>query len=153
MSARWIPWSIASLFIPVFAVNGLLVHYALSSNTGLVTERAFDTGQSYNAVIAEGKRQDSLGWKAEAAIEPLPGPGHRASIVVAVTEAASEPVVGLKLAGRLFSPVDPQPDQPLVLAEEVPGHYRQTVALPRGGQWALQLMANGYAVEQRLTLP
>lgn len=155
----WIPWLYVALFVPVIAVNILLVRLALSSNTGLVTDRAFDTGQSYNAVIAAGARQEALGWKAALDVQAAPQPDapHRVALTARMTDQDGKPLTGLMLSGRLISPVDPQPDIAVVLLETGNGHYRETLVLPRGGQWELQLIATGdgaqYAIQQRFAAP
>jgi nitrogen fixation protein FixH len=143
MSARWFPWLFAALFVPVFAINGVLVSSAFRSNTGLVSDRSFDTGQDYNRIIAAGRQQP--GWNAEIK-------ATAAEIAVTLRDASGEKLRGLKVAGRLFSPVDPQPDQELALAEDSDGVYRQSLKLPRAGQWQAELMANDFAIEQRLVL-
>jgi len=155
----WIPWLYVLMFIPVIAVNVLLVRLALSSNTGLVTEHAFDTGQSYNSVIAAGARQAELGWQSAVAVQPAPlgDAPHRVALRVVMGDAEGKPLTGLTLSGRIVSPVDPQPDTAVTLVETGGGHYREVVALPRAGQWELQLLATGsagqYAIVQRLVAP
>ncbi len=155
----WIPWLYVLMFIPVIAVNVLLVRYALSSSTGLVTYRAFDTGQDYNAVIGAGRRQEALGWQVsiEALATPLATEFHRSTVTVTFADADGKALTGLTVAGRMFSPVDPQPDIPVTLVEIAGGRYRQMIVLPRAGQWVLQLVATDgsaqYAIDQRLTSP
>ena len=155
----WIPWLYVLMFVPVIAVNVLLVHIALSSNPGLVTDRAFDTGQSYNAVIAAGARQAELGWQSQVDVQPAAQGDvpHRVALGVAMSDSGGKALSGLTVSGRIVSPVDPQPDVPVALVETAAGHYRATVALPRAGQWELQLVASGpagqYAIVQRLAAP
>ena len=155
----WIPWLYVLLFVPVIAVNVLLIRLALSSSTGLVTDRAFDTGQSYNAVIAAGARQQALGWQAGVDVQPaaLPDSPHRVAVTVSMTDQAGVPLKNLTVAGRVFSPVDPQPDLTAVLVETAGGRYREMISLPRAGQWELQLVASDgtaqFAIQQRLTAP
>lgn len=155
----WIPWVYVLLFVPVIAVNVALIRLALSSNTGLVTDRAFDTGQSYNSVIAAGARQQALGWQSTVDVQPAPLPDkpHRVVVVVAMADPSGKPLAGLTVSGRLFSPVDPQPDLDVVLVETAGGRYREMLSLPRAGQWELQLVATDgaaqYAIQQRLSAP
>lgn len=151
----WIPWLYVLMFVPVIAVNVLLVRLALSSNTGLVTDRAFDTGQSYNAVIAAGARQAELGWQSK--VDVMGEGPHRVALTVAMTDAKGAALSGLTVSGRIVSPVDPQPDVAVTLVETGGGQYRETISLPRAGQWELQLIASGsagqFAIVQRLTAP
>jgi nitrogen fixation protein FixH len=155
---RWIPWFYVLMFVPVIAVNIVLIRLALSSNTGLVSDHAFATGQSYNAVIAAGERQQALGWQAATDAQPAAQAEapHRIALSVALTDSAGKPLTGLTISGRVVSPVDPQPDTAVTLVE-TGGHYRQAVALPRAGQWELQLIAtdgaNQFAIVQRVTAP
>ena len=156
---RWIPWIYVLMFVPVLAVNILLVRLALSSSTGLVTDHGFETGQGYNEVIAAGARQQALGWKTEIDIEPAPLPSapHRVTLTVGMTDHAGQPLTGLTVSGKLASPVDPQPDAAVTLVETAGGRYRQSLVLPRGGQWEMQLVATDgtgrFAIQQRLTAP
>lgn len=155
----WIPWLYVAAFIPVLAINIMLIRVALSSSTGLVSDHAFDTGQSYNAVIAAGARQQALGWQAEMDVRPAPLPGqeHRVALTITMTDAAGKPMPGLTVAGSVVSPVDPQPDFPVALVETAGARYRETIALPRAGQWELRLIASDgsaqFAIEQRLAAP
>ena len=155
----WIPWLFVLVFVPVIAVNVLLIRFAMSSNTGLVTDHAFDTGQSYNAVIAAGDRQAALGWQAVVDIQAAPRPDaeHRVALTVTLNDASGKALTGLTVSGRVVSPVDPQPDIDAALVETAGGRYRQTFTLPRAGQWELQLVATDgtarYAIQQRLTAP
>jgi nitrogen fixation protein FixH len=154
-SFRWIPWLIAATFIPVLAINGVLVQQALHSSTGLVSDRSFDTGQDYNRIIAVGKKQEALGWKTDVTLTPGEN-RHRAWVAVSVRDFSGERLRGLTVVGRLYSPVDPQPDQNLALTEGEDGLYRQELDLPRAGQWDAQLMAKrgeeSFAIDQRLVL-
>jgi nitrogen fixation protein FixH len=155
---RWIPWSLAAAFLPVLAINMLLVRLALSSSTGLVSDHAFDTGQNYNGIIAEGQRAAALGWRGNARLDAVPGDDRRrARLTVTVTELDGTPLTGLLVSGRLTSPVDPQPDQDVTLADDGAGRYRLELTLPRSGQWEAQMLARRgaqiFAIEQRLILP
>lgn len=154
--SRWIPWLYVAVFVPVIAVNILLVRLALSSSTGLVTDRAFDTGQSYNSVIAAGARQQALGWQAAIDMQPGPQP-HKMALAIAMTGSDGKALTGLTVAGRLVSPVDPQPDIVVTLVETAGGRYRTTLSVPRAGQWELQLVATDgagqFAIVQRISAP
>jgi nitrogen fixation protein FixH len=154
-SYRWIPWSFVLLFLPVMAVNILLVRLAFSSNTGLVSDHAFDTGQSYNQVIAAGEQSRALGWRSEISLTAS-GPAHQALISLSIRDRNGHGLSGLAVSGRLYSPVDPQPDQMIHLTEDGDGHYSQTLLLPRQGQWDAQLLAASpsgrFAIDQRLIL-
>lgn len=157
--SNWIPWALAGLFLPVIAVNLLLVHLALSSNTGLVSDAAFDTGQSYNRIIAAGQQQHALGWRAEVTLTKS-NAADAARITLVLLDSAGRRMGGVKITGRLYSPVDPLPDQSVSLVETADQDYAQELSLPRRGQWDAQLIAHvvtsdgvqDFAIDQRLVL-
>ncbi len=48
----YIPWIFVGLFLVVAAVNGVMIHFAFSSWTGLQTEEHFLKGIKYNQDLA-----------------------------------------------------------------------------------------------------
>ena len=65
---RWIPWLFVGLFLLVFAVNGVMIWYALSSWTGLAANEAYDQGLTYNRNLAAAARQAQLGWRPQLTV-------------------------------------------------------------------------------------
>ena len=65
--SRYIPWLFVAGFAVVIAVNAIMIWFAVGSFSGLYTPVPRDRGLHYNAIIAEQKARDALGWRVETA--------------------------------------------------------------------------------------
>lgn len=59
---RMIPWYFVMFFAVVALVDGVMVTLAVRTNSGLVTDHAYERGLAYNEVVDAKARQDALGW-------------------------------------------------------------------------------------------
>ena len=50
----------------MFAVNGVMVHEALSTLSGVDTDSAYQAGRMYEHEVAMAKAQDARQWRVEA---------------------------------------------------------------------------------------
>ncbi len=141
--SRWIPWTFVLCFGLVFVVNGILIWFAVSSFSGVSVEGPFDRGRTYNAVLAEAKRQADLGWRVDVAIE-----GRR--LVVSVVDRDGVPVDLLAAEGRLVRPVERIADVPVALAGAGGGRYVAALDLPKPGLWDVKLTFEMRRSGQRL---
>ncbi len=137
--SAWIPWAFAAFMGVVVAVNAVMVWFALSTFTGTTVDRSYERGRLYNAVIAEAERQRAIGWRFDLSYQH--GGDDRGRLIVLARDARGEPVDQLSLAAIAVRPLErPQPI-PLAFVETARGRYVAEVALPRRGQWELQLAA------------
>lgn len=60
---------ISAYFLVIIAVNAVFVTLALRSNSGLVTDHAYEKGLAYNDILQDARQQDALGWHVAAGIE------------------------------------------------------------------------------------
>jgi len=140
-----IPFVFPAAMLPVFAANAALVYFALQSSPGLVSDRPFEEGRTYNREIAAAAAQDELGWTAK-----LDAPTRAfitSPVFFEVTDRAGAPVTGLTIDLRVWRPVEAAPDIRIRLEEQHPGQYGAELALPLPGQWQLDLTARGSAEE------
>ena len=123
---RWIPWVFVGLMLLVVVVNGVMVALALSTFTGITTQRPYDRGRNYNDVLPEAARQQALGWLPT--VEFAGG-----QLRVRVRDAAGAPVPGW-LEGILQRPLARD-----VLALEFhpagQGAWVAEIVPPLPGQW------------------
>ena len=145
------------LFIPMFVVNYFLAYYAITTNTGLVDDQAYNTGQNYNSIIKSAHQQEKLAWKTTLTLTPIVTKPHTAKLDIAINDSQNETIKNLTIVAILYSPVDPQPDQKLSLLSQEDGHFFQEVTVPRSGQWEIRLVAKTedkqYGYQQRLFFP
>jgi len=137
---RWIPWIFVAAFAVIVAVNGIMVAYALKTFPGLSDPAAYNHGVAYNAVLAEADRQEALGWRLVARLEPQ-GDMSASDIVVRVTRSNGTPLDGLTVTGQLTRPIDAPATVDAAFEPAGAGIYRTHVALPRAGQWELHITA------------
>jgi len=133
-SYRWIPWAFVAALGVVVVVNGALAYFAATSATGLVTAHPFDTGNSYNRVLAAAATQDALGWRAAIRIA-------NREIVAELAERDGKPLEHLQVTARLVRPVEPIPDIIVQPREEARGRYSAPTWPARTGQWDVHLNA------------
>jgi len=151
---RWIPWMIAGLFVLVAVVNGALAYFALSSDTGLVTEHPFELGNGYNEVLAAGEAEAALGWNGT--VRFVAGAEHAGTVVAEVRNRAGAAIPGLSVTVAIVRPVEPVPPMQVALEPTASG-YAAPVTLPRPGLWELRVTASrgadSYHYVQRIVAP
>jgi nitrogen fixation protein FixH len=125
-------WLLA-FFGVVFAVNGVLVHEALSTLSGVDTESAYQAGRMFEHEVAMAKAQDARQWRVEAKVTPSV---EGARIDLTARDAAGLPLRGLDASALLERPTDRRLDRDVAVAEGAPGEFHGSVDVERG-QWDL----------------
>lgn len=120
-------------FAVVLAVNVLMVWYALTSWTGLVSDSAYEDGLAYDQMLAEGKAEAALGWKAAIAYD------KDGRLTVQLADSHSQPLAGFRLAAQFLRPTSEGHDRSLQLTEVSPGNYAGLLVLPLPGQWDVRV--------------
>lgn len=54
---RLIPWYFVMAFLVVFAVNGLFIYLATSTNRGVVTENAYEKGLAFDRIVEASRKR------------------------------------------------------------------------------------------------
>jgi nitrogen fixation protein FixH len=135
--------------VVVSAVNGLMIWYALSSWSGLVSDSAYQEGLGFDRVLAESRAEAALGWKATIAYDPR---GH---IAVQLADAKDQPLAGMALSLVLLRPTHEGFDRASPLREVAPGRYDATIRPPLPGQWDVRVTVKSagkvrFHAEQRI---
>ena len=128
-------WLVAFFGI-VFAVNGVLIHQALSTLTGVDTDSAYQAGRRFEQEVAMAKAQEARHWQIDAKVTPASDGGSRIDIVA--RDAAGRPLSGLALSATFERPTDRRLDRDVAVAEDEPGHFHGNAAIA-AGQWDLIL--------------
>ena len=122
-------------FIAVAAINGLMIWYAESSWTGLVSDSAYEQGLGFDRMLAEGRAEAALGWQGAIAYDA--GTGR---IAVTLANQAGEPLTGLQLSAQWLRPTREGFDRTVALTELAPGRYGAAIRPPLPGQWDVRVM-------------
>ena len=125
-----------------------MIYEALSTFGGLETPDAYRKGLAYNERIAEGERQEQLGWRDKLAYVP-----ETQRVRVDAHRRAGAAVPGLVIAGEIGRPATDRFDRRLdAHARRRPARTRPT---PRGlepGWWTVDIEARKRRRRRRETL-
>ena len=142
---------LVSAFVVVCAVNSLMIWFALSSWSGLVSDSAYQEGLGFDRVLAESRAEAALGWSATIAYDP------EGRIAVQLADASDKPLAGMTLSLVLLRPTREGFDRASTLAEVAPGRYESAVRPPLPGQWDVRVTVKSagkirFHAEQRIVV-
>ncbi|WP_374650891.1 FixH family protein [Dongia sp.] len=143
--ALWIPGLFVFGFLVVIAVNGILIVTAVSSFSGLETVGAYEKGLHYNQALAAAQANAETGWNAMPEVgAAAAGGGDVAAreLLVAITDRAGAPVMGLKVEAYLVRPTNAGMDAAIALKDAGGGRYRADFTPQALGNWELRLQAS-----------
>jgi nitrogen fixation protein FixH len=145
----WIPWAFVGFFLVVFAVNGVMVWFAVSSWTGLEASDSYERGLIYNRALEAAKEQAALGWRAGFRFDQTGE--RRGRIELSLQDRSGRPVAAAKVDALLVRPTEAGYDFGLDLSERASGRYGAEVELPLAGQWEVRLAASARGEVYRLS--
>jgi len=131
---RLIPWYFVMFFVVVFAVNGVFIYLATSTQSGLVTEQAYEKGLAYNQTISKAATNQALGWHAEMSLTDT-------GLALRLTDGQGSPIIGAKVQARFIRPASSGHDMSHTMAELESGRYIANITLPLKGQWDVTIAA------------
>ncbi len=137
----WYPWIFVFGMAFVVLINGIMVYIALSTWTGLETERHYDKGLAYNENLAAARAQAALGWRLEVTYTPAPAADDPGELTVTVTSSDDQPLVDLDVTARLIRPTHEGFDRDVQLDHAGAGVYKGQVSIPLPGQWDARIHA------------
>jgi nitrogen fixation protein FixH len=149
VASRWIPWTFVAFFLVVFAVNGVMVWFALASWTGLETTNPYERGLAYNRALEAAREQAALGWQADFHFAQS-GQRH-GTLEFRLQERDGAPLAAARVDALLVRPTEEGHDFAVDLTEREPGRYGAEVELPLPGQWEVRLAARARGEVYRLS--
>jgi nitrogen fixation protein FixH len=138
----------------IFAVNGVMLYYALATHSGLVAQEPYRKGLAYNERISADERQAGLQWTADVVVSP------HGTIAITLADASGKPVSGRFADATLGRAASSRHDQRLALYEEAPGRYVAVGGAIEPGAWVVDATVRGvddtsapvYRIRRRLWL-
>ncbi|MDQ7004130.1 MAG: FixH family protein [Ghiorsea sp.] len=149
----WV-WAIFGLFGLVFVVNYFFFSVALSTTSGLVTEKYYKYGLQQNKFDHQYRKQKARGWNVELHLnEPLKiNQPH--VVELTVMDKYSQPISGAHAEITAYRPSDAKADVVLTMSEVKPGYYQAKMTLPIQGVWDINLLFaqgdNKHMLNQRI---
>lgn len=132
------PWIFVGVFMVVLAVNGVMVHFAVSSWTGIETENHFIKGLGYNNDLAGARAQAERGWQVQpdfTSTEPRKG-----VIAITVRDKQGQILKDAAVTVTMIRPISEGHDKTLSLPYLGEGRYGAPVELDLEGQWDMQFV-------------
>ncbi|PVB62882.1 FixH family protein [Labrenzia sp. 011] len=126
-----------SFFGVVFAANAAFIYLALGSYPGVVEERPYEAGQTYNEELAAARMQADLDWQVSGeVIQDAEGTGR---LVVTAADADGNPLYGVEVRALLRRPVMATGDIESFLKADGGGRYTADLEKVPPGNWTLVL--------------
>ena len=121
-------------FAVVFAVNGVFLSLALSTNTGTVANEPYRKGLKYNERIAADARQTAVGWKSDISFGT--GDGR---LVVILSDRDGNALYGLLATAKVGRAATDREDIAATLTETAPGRYESKLPQREPGGYVANL--------------
>ena len=134
LTGRMVLVCLVAFFGVVFGVNGVMVHKALSTFSGIETESSYQAGQLFEHDVAMAKAQDERRWQIDAKVtHASDGSAH---LDVIARDAAGAALTGMDATITFERPTDRRLDRRFAVGENAPGHFSGSAAIS-AGQWDL----------------
>lgn len=117
-------------FSLIILVNVVFIYVATSSNTGVITENAYEKGLAYNKILSAAKNQPDLNTKAAY---------NNGKLTWAVTGPDGQPLTDGNASALMVRPIKDGNDFSLSLKETGPGIYEADADFPAQGLWEAKL--------------
>lgn len=132
LTGRHVLACLIGFFAVVIAVNGVFMHFAVSSFSGVETVDAYRKGLAYNQRLAEIAREADVGWRGKVGIE-------QGRPVLMLLDKLGQPVLGALVDGKIGRPSVDRYDRPMTFSAVGQGRYRADAAALEPGAWMLTL--------------
>ena len=119
-----------AFFGVIIAVNGVFIYMAMQSNTGVITENAYEKGLAYNKVLETARTQPALQDKMIY---------EGGTLQWQLADETGSPLKGGEASVVLVRPVKGGYDFSLPLKETAPGVYVAKPDFPMHGLWTARL--------------
>jgi nitrogen fixation protein FixH len=135
LNGRQVLVAFLAFFGAIFLMNGVLIYWAIATNSGLVANEPYRKGLEYNKRIAADERQRQLAWSDKLTLT------KDGQVALVVADKTGQPVSGLKVETVLGRPATNREDIRTALVEVAPGRYEAHVAALGAGFWLIALEA------------
>jgi nitrogen fixation protein FixH len=129
---------LVGFFSVIIAVNMVMAYVAVTTFSGMQTQRPYEAGLKFNHAISQARVQQEQHWKVDTHIERTKD--GQVTLSMAVADQQGTAIVIQSVSVQLVSPVDSRNDAAFALVAEGPGRYRG-LAQAAAGQWDLVIEA------------
>lgn len=131
---RLIPWYFVAFFIVIAAVDGVMVTLAVRTQTGVVTDHAYERGLAYNQVVTAADAQAQLNWKGDIRFQPQAE--RKGALTFSLRDEKGNTIKPETLKAKFSRPTQAGMDFTVQL-KDVPAD----VEFPAAGLWEIRIYA------------
>ncbi len=129
---KWIPWLVVLFFLTFMSVDAVMVTMAIRTNTGVVTEQAYEKGLEYNRTIEAASAQQKLGWKDNISLD-----GH--ALRYTLQDKHGNFPTGAEVKAKISRPTQDGYDFEVPLQRINDSTYGTDVSFPMPGAWNVRI--------------
>ena len=133
LSNRIIPWYFVAFFLFIAIVDGIFVYVAISTHTGVVTEKSYETGLEYNSILEQARTQPKIN-DSLTVTEGL--------LEWRLVDKQNVPITNAKASARFIRPTQAGYDFEIHLEHMENGIYKGAPAFPLKGVWTANLKSS-----------
>lgn len=127
---KWIPWYFVMFFAVIAVVDGFFVYMAVSTHTGVVTEKPYERGLAYNELLEQAREQQGVQQKAS----------YKDGILRwALAEQDGAAIESAHVTAKIVRPVQAGHDFDIELMHKGSGVYEARPPVPLLGAWTAKL--------------
>ncbi|HPF78049.1 MAG TPA: FixH family protein [Alphaproteobacteria bacterium] len=127
---KYILFAFLGFFGVVFLLDGIFAYTAISTQTGLVTDQAYEKGLAYDVVLEEAKNQPKLNDTVSYDVPMLRWK---------LADEQGAPLLNATVTAKLIRPVQDGHDFDISLVHKGNGIYEAPLNLPYKGLWEAKL--------------
>tara|TARA_Y100000590_G_scaffold252746_1_gene283828 strand:+ start:54776 stop:55288 length:513 start_codon:yes stop_codon:yes gene_type:complete len=127
---KWIPFYFVIFFVVIAILDGFFVYMAVSTQTGVVTDHAYERGLNFNALLDETRSQPDL---QETALF------NEGTLSWQLNDQHGAPITDASVQASIQRPVQDGYDFDIALTHQGGGLYSAHLDLPLKGLWKARL--------------
>ncbi len=143
-SDKWIPWYFVLFFAVFIILDAIFVYLAVSTHTGVVTDKAYEKGLAYDSLLEDSRLQKESGVQHKASYQsPV--------LQIELKDKNGRLIEGAKVTAKLIRPVQSGYDFELILTPVDSGVYAAEFQAPLPGSWTAKMEAQWDGQSYRTT--
>ncbi len=141
-SDKWIPWLFVLFFVVIALVDGTFVTIAIRTQTGLVTDQAYERGLAYNKILDEAAAQEKIYVIQKAMFK-------NTVLSWQLTTKDGLSIDNAIVTAKIFRPVQDGRDFEITLDSKDNGLYKAHPQFPLKGLWTARLEAQWKTLQSK----
>ncbi len=143
-SDKWIPWYFVLFFAVFIFLDAIFVYLAVSTHTGVVTDKAYEKGLAYDTLLKDSRLQKESGVQHEVSYQaPM--------LLLTLKDKDGNPIEAAKVTAKMIRPVQAGYDFELILTPVDSGVYAAELQAPLPGAWTAKMEAQWDGQSYRTT--